>query len=158
MQLRYFRSPNKSLIPGERVAGRALLWFKTRLPTEMPMLRPLAALALSLVSATASMAQEVPQQAQMDMWCGTALVLMAGEAPADAGPENLAEAGSYAEGGQRLIDRAIPIFLESGYTDAALTSLRARLEADVDRAINGTGNAMEDADYSFQDCSALIGL
>lgn len=122
------------------------------------MLRPLAVLVLSLFAASAALAQEVPQQAQMDLWCGTALKLMAGEAPADAAAENLAEAKSYADGGQRLVDRAIPIYLESGYTDAALKSVLARLEADVDRAINGTGNAMEDADYSFQDCSALIGL
>lgn len=116
-----------------------------------------AALVLLIVSLAPARAQEIPQQALMDMWCGTAFVMMAGAAPSDATAEQLAEAGSYAEGGKRLIDRAIPIFLESGYTDSALASFRARLEADVDRSINGGGSAMEDADYSFQDCSALIG-
>ena len=121
------------------------------------MTRLALALPFCLLLGTAARAQDVPAQAVMNMWCGTAFLAMAGEAPTDAGADKLAEARSYAEGGQRLIDQAIPIFLESGYTDAALLSYRARVEADVDRSINGSGPSMEDADYSFQDCSALIG-
>ena len=121
------------------------------------MVRLAVALVLIVSSCATALAQEVPQAAQMDMWCGTAFVLMTREAPADAGAEKLAEARVFAEGGQRLIDRAIPIYLESGYTDDALALLRDKLGASIDRAINGAGNAMEDAAYSFQDCSALIG-
>lgn len=121
------------------------------------MVRLALALALLALSSAAVLAQEVPQAAQMDMWCGTAFLLMTREAPSDAGAEKLAEARVYAEGGQRLVDRAIPIYLESGYTDDQLALYRAKLETGIDRAINGAGNAMEDAAYSFQDCSALIG-
>ena len=121
------------------------------------MARLAVAFVLLAFSSAAVLAQEVPQAAQMDMWCGTAFLLMTREAPTDAGAEKLAEARVYAEGGQRLVDRAIPIYLESGYTDDALTLFRSKLEAGIDRAINGAGNAMEDAAYSFQDCSALIG-
>ena len=121
------------------------------------MVRLAVAFVLLAFSSAAVLAQEVPQAAQMDMWCGTAFILMTREAPSDAGAEKLAEARVYAEGGQRLVDRAIPIYLESGYTDDQLALFRSKLEAGIDRAINGAGNAMEDAAYSFQDCSALIG-
>lgn len=119
------------------------------------MLRVLALAAMLLpVAATA---QEVPTEAVMDLWCGTAFDLMTSDAAADASLEKLASARLYAEGGQRLIQRAIPIYLESGYSDAALAELRAELESEVARVVNGSGRAGEDVAYSFQDCSALIG-
>lgn len=108
------------------------------------------------LGATPGLAQEVPLAAQKDLWCGTAFDLMTrdvstreGKAPAAAAP--------FIEGSQMLIKRALPIYLESGYSDAALATLRARLEADVARAIDGKGVG-ESASYSFQECSALIGL
>lgn len=113
-------------------------------------------LPILLAAAGPALAQEVPVAAQKDLWCGTAFELMTrdvatkdGKAPAAAAP--------FIEGSQMLIKRALPIYLESGYSDTALANLRARLEADVARAIDGKGNG-ESAPYSFQDCSALIGL
>ena len=93
----------------------------------------------------------------MDLWCGTAFDLMTRDAAADASLEKLASAKLYAEGGQMLIQRAIPIYLESGYSDAALAALRTALETEVGRVVNGSVRAGEDAAHSFQDCSALIG-
>ena len=119
------------------------------------MLRFLA-IALTL-SPLAAMAQDIPSEAQMDMWCGTAFELMTRDAPADATPEKLASAKVYADGGQLLIQRAIPIYLESGYSDQALADYRADLEDSIGRVVNGSARASDDRAYSFQDCSALIG-
>lgn len=113
-------------------------------------------LALTLAP-TASLAQDVPEQARMDIWCGTAFELMTRDAPADATPEKLASAKVYADGGQLLIQRAIPIYLESGYSDAALADYRADLDDSIGRIVNGSARASDDRAYSFQDCSALIG-
>lgn len=104
-----------------------------------------------------ALAQDVPVEAQMDMWCGTAFDLMTRDAPADATAEKLAAAKVYADGGYLLVQRAIPIYLESGYSDKALAEYRADLEGSIGRVVNGTTRANDDAAYSFQDCSALIG-
>jgi hypothetical protein len=118
-------------------------------------------IAPSIVALTmlplAALAQEVPTEAQMDMWCGTAFELMTRDAPADATPEKLASAKVYADGGQQLLQRAIPIYLEAGYTDEALADYRQDLEDSIGRVVNGSARANDDAAYSFQDCSALIG-
>jgi hypothetical protein len=119
------------------------------------MLRIIA--VLLMLAPAAALAQEVPAEAQMDLWCGTAFTLMTRDAPADATAEKLAAAKVYADGGAFLVSRALPIYLESGYSDAALESLRADLEAAVGRVVNGTVRAGEELAYSFQDCSALIG-
>lgn len=113
-------------------------------------------LAAPLLPAVA-LAQEVPAEAQMDMWCGTAFELMTRDAPADATPEKLASAKVYADGGALLLERAIPIYLEAGYTDEALADYRQDLEVSIGRVVNGSTRATDDAAYSFQDCSALIG-
>lgn len=113
-------------------------------------------LAAPLLPAVA-LAQEVPAEAQMDMWCGTAFELMTRDAPADATPEKLASAKVYADGGALLLQRAIPIYLEAGYTDEALADYRQDLEVSIGRVVNGSTRATDDAAYSFQDCSALIG-
>jgi hypothetical protein len=105
----------------------------------------------------AALAQEVQDEAQMDMWCGTAFELMTRDAPADATPEKLASAKVYADGGALLLQRAIPIYLESGYTDEALVKYRGDLEDSIGRVVNGSARASDDAAFSFQDCSALIG-
>jgi len=116
----------------------------------------LAVLAPTLMP-FAAIAQEVPAEARMDMWCGTAFLLMTRDAPADATPEKIASAKVYADGGQRLIDRAIPIYLETGYSDQALADFRADLEDSIGRIVNGSARATDETAFSFQDCSALIG-
>lgn len=118
------------------------------------VIAPLFAVPLLPVAA---LAQDVPAEAQMDMWCGTAFELMTRDAPADATPEKLASAKVYADGGALLLQRALPIYLEAGYTDDALADYRSDLEDSIGRVVNGTGRASDVAAYSFQDCSALIG-
>jgi hypothetical protein len=119
------------------------------------MLR-LIAVALVLVPAVA-LAQDIPLAAAKDMWCGTAFMLMTRDAPADATAGKIASVKVYADGADMLIQRALPIYLESGFTDAALASYREKLESSIDRIVNGAGPTNDDAAYSFQDCSALIG-
>lgn len=114
-------------------------------------------LAALIVLPLAAIGQEIPPEARMDMWCGTAFDLMTRDAPADATAEKLASAKLYADGGELLLQRAIPIYLESGYTDQRLAEYRADLEDSIGRVVNGTGRATDDAAFSFQDCSALIG-
>lgn len=119
-------------------------------------MKRLLVLVAGLLVPTIAVAQEVPAQAEMDLWCGTAFEVMTKDAPADATPEKLAAADVYAQGAQRLIDRALPIYLESGYDDAQLAALRTQLEHDIGEAINEAPGE-DGPKYSFQDCSALIG-
>jgi hypothetical protein len=116
---------------------------------------PLLALAGALLLATAATAQEAPASARMDLWCGTAFKVMTTGAPAGATPEQTAAAKTYADAGARLIDRAVPVYLESGYTDDALAELRDEIEKTVRAGLDGTGDPEPPA-YSFEDCASLI--
>jgi hypothetical protein len=115
----------------------------------------LVSAAIVCLSSGAASAQEVPVSARMDLWCGTAFVVLTTEAPAGATPEQLAAARTYSKAGKRLIERATPIYLESGYTDDALAELRTTLEASVRATLNGSSGADKPA-YGFEDCSSLI--
>lgn len=119
-------------------------------------MKRLPVLVAALVMPALAVAQDVPATVEKDLWCGTAFIVMTRDAPADATPEKLAAAAVYTEGGERLIQRALPVYLESGYDDEALAAHRVRLESEIARAIN-EGPGAEGAKYSFQDCSALIG-
>lgn len=129
-----------------------------RLPN-LPLVRLLAALVVMplMLGPIAALAQEVPAAAERDLWCGTAFELMVADEPADASSEKLAAALPYQEGAHRLVQRALPIYLEAGYTDAALLTYRQKLEASVARVVNG--GAWNDSDLSptFEDCKALLG-
>jgi hypothetical protein len=119
-------------------------------------MRHLIALLVILVPG-AALAQEVPTEAERDLWCGTAFELMVADEPADASAEKLAAAKPYHDGAEFLIQRALPIYLESGYSDAALLTYRQKLEASVSRVINGGGWNDGDQSPSFEDCKALLG-
>lgn len=127
---------------------------KSRYEAAMRALVLVTALAFA---ATPALAQEVPPEAAMDLWCGTAFMLLAADTPDDAGADKKALAKAYAEGGDRLVQRALPIYLESGFTDRALASVRADLEKDVARVIHGPARQGESPPYSFEDCTVLIG-
>ena len=120
-------------------------------------MRYLPALLLVLAP-VAALAQDVPADAERDLWCGTAFELMVADEPADASAEKLAAAQPYQEGARRLVQRALPIYLESGFSDAALLAYRQKLEASVSRVVNGGGWNDSDQSPSFEDCKALLGL
>jgi hypothetical protein len=104
-----------------------------------------------------ALAQEVPAGAVMDLWCGTAFALLAADTPTDAGDDKLALAKTYADGAEMLTKRALPLYLESGYTDRALAALRADLEKSIASVVRGPARQNESPPYSFEDCSVLIG-
>jgi hypothetical protein len=121
-----------------------------------PLPTPLLVTLLVLAPAVA-LAQDVPADAERDLWCGTAFELMVADEPADASADKLAMAEPFAEGARRLIQRALPIYLESGYSDAALLTYRQKLEASVSRVVNGGSWGDGDQSPSFEDCKALLG-
>ncbi len=96
---------------------------------------------------------DVPADAQKDLWCGTAFGLMLKEAPAEKGGDQTGLKDAFKAGSAGLIERALPIYLESGYSNETLEAFRLKLEGEVSRTINGG----ETGPYTFQDCSALIG-
>jgi hypothetical protein len=116
----------------------------------------LALLPLLFVPAVA-LAQDVPVEAERDLWCGTAFELLVADKPADASAEKRAATQRFEDGAKLLIQRALPIYLESGYSDAALESYRHRLEASVSRVVNGGAWGDRDKSPSFEDCKALLG-
>jgi len=119
-------------------------------------MRRLLALAVIPLSSHV-LAQDVPTEAERDLWCGTAFELLLADEPAGASPEKLAAARPYEDGAKRLIQRALPIYLESGFSDAALATYRQKLEARVAGVVNGGGWNDGDQSPSFEDCKALLG-
>ena len=114
----------------------------------------LAALCLLLASTAAALAQQVPDAAQKDLWCGLAFGIVAAEAPSDATDEQKAIIKQFADGGEMLVDRAKGGHLQNGYTEETFAAYVETLRADVTIQVNAT----ESTPYSFEECSALIGL
>jgi hypothetical protein len=105
----------------------------------------------------AAFAQVVPADVERDLWCGTAFELLVADEPGNSSAEKRAVAKPYVEGAERLLQRALPIYLEAGYTDAALAAYRQKLEASVSRVVNGGSWNERDNHPSFEDCNALLG-
>ena len=120
------------------------------------MRRLLCVAALVLVAAPA-IGQEIPEATRKDFWCGVAFDLAARDVPEDAAAEVRSVTDPYKLGAQRLIERATPVYLESGYTEEAFTAFRAETEATIAAELASTDPALRPA-YSFEDCAALLGL
>lgn len=118
------------------------------------MKRLLALLPAVLISTTA-LAQEAPEAAKKDLWCGIAFNIVAADIPSDATDEQKAVVKQFTEGAVMLIDRATAAHLEAGYDEAGFATYKAEREAQVTAQVNMTG---DQADYSFEECSALLGL
>ena len=105
--------------------------------------------------ATAALAQQAPETAVRDLWCGIAFGLVAADIPADATAEQKAVVADFVAGAAMLVERATIAHLEAGYDEAAFDTHKAEREAHVAAQVNMTGN---EADYSFEECSALLGM
>ena len=119
------------------------------------MKRILLAALPALLLATMAGAQEVPEQATMDLWCGIAFGIVSAGAPGDATEDQKAIIKEYADGGARLVEQAKAAHLENGYTETSFAAHLDTVTAEVNTQVNATDDS---AAYSFEDCSALIGM
>jgi len=117
-------------------------------------MRRLIALVPALLLPAAALAQEVPEAARKELWCGIAFGIIAAELPADASAENQALAARFAAGSATLVARATAAHLEAGYTEPGFAAYKAAQEEAV--AANMSG-AEADYAYSYEDCSTLLG-
>ena len=118
-------------------------------------MKRLVALIPAALLATVALAQEAPEPARKDLWCGIAFGIVAAGIPADAPEEAQAEARQMADGSAMLIDRATLEHMEAGYDEAGFAAHKAEREAHV--AANMVGPEPE-YDYKYEECSALLGL
>jgi hypothetical protein len=113
------------------------------------------ALVPALLFASAASGQEVAAESAKDLWCGIAFGVITAEAPADATAEQQQLIQQYTDGGTMLVDRAKTAHIASGFTEESFATHVATLTADVTTQVHASGTA---AAYSFEECSALIGL
>ncbi|HHY51070.1 MAG TPA: hypothetical protein GYA10_15160 [Alphaproteobacteria bacterium] len=118
-------------------------------------MKTLLVLVPALLLSTAALAQQVPEASAKDLWCGVAFGIVSADAPADVTPEQQAIIQQFADGGRALVDKAKAVHLESGYTEESFATYMVTLTEDVTRQVNATDNS---AKYSFEECSALLGL
>lgn len=118
-------------------------------------MRRLLALVPAVLLSTVALAQEVPEAARKDLWCGLAFGVIAADVPADASDEDKALAKQFADGSVMLIDRATAAHLEAGYDEAGFATYKAEQVAHVEANMGGP---QEEVDYKYEDCAPLIGL
>jgi hypothetical protein len=118
-------------------------------------MKRLMALVPAVLLATAAFAQEAPEAAKKDLWCGIAFNIVASDIPSDATDEQKAVIEQYVAGATMLVERATTAHMEAGYDAAGFAAHKAEREAHVTTQVNMTGDG---ADYSFEECSALLGL
>lgn len=115
----------------------------------------LMALVPAVLLTTAAFAQEAPEAARMDLWCGIAFNILASGVNSAAPPETQALAKQFVEGAAMLLERATTAHLQAGYDQAGFVTYKAEREAHV--AANMAGPE-PDYDYKYEDCTVLIGL
>lgn len=114
------------------------------------------AVAIPLVLlAGAALAQDVPEETAKDLWCGIAFGIISSDAPVDVTAEQQGIIDAYRAGGDELVGRARTAHLERGFTEESFAGRVASLTIDVTAQVNATDNS---APYTFEACSALIGL
>jgi hypothetical protein len=134
-------------------------------------MKRLLALAPALLMALPALAQEAPEGAYKDLWCGIAFGTATEQAP-NATPEQLTEARAATEptqeqidmiaqddmiqhlttGGQSLIEGASAAYLEAGFTAEQFATVQTELGPKVVEQVSGTG----EAEFAFEDCFALL--
>jgi hypothetical protein len=88
-----------------------------------------------------------------NLWCGLAFEI----ATTDAPPENLDKqlVRQYAEGAKVLLAAAEEAYRAGGYSEAAFREHLKTRTAEIEGEVNSTEKPPE---FSFEECSALIGL
>lgn len=117
------------------------------------MKKLLALAAAMLLGMAPAQAQEVPEQARRDLWCGIAFGIVSADASAAASGDDKAIVERLADGSAMLLERAFAAHLALGYSEAAFAARKAEQEALVAAALSDAGH---DHDYSYEDCRTLI--
>lgn len=118
-------------------------------------MKTLLVLVPALLLSTAVLAQQVPEDSARDLWCGVAFGIVSADAPTDITVEQQAIIQQFADGGKALVEKARAVHLENGYTEESFATYMTTLTEDVTRQVNASDNS---ARYSFEECSALLGL
>lgn len=118
-------------------------------------MKRLLALVPAVLLTTSAFAQEAPEAAKKDLWCGIAFGILSADVPADAPEETKALAQQFADGSVMLVERATIAHIEAGYDAAGLATHKAEREALMAANMADPG---PDYDHTFEDCTALIGL
>jgi hypothetical protein len=109
----------------------------------------------ALLLSSVALSQEVAEESAKDLWCGLAFGIISAEAPTDVNEQQQALVKQYTDGGLMLVDRAKVAHLASGFTEETFAAHVETLSAEVNTQVHAAGNT---ATYSFEECSALIGL
>ncbi len=130
-------------------------------------------LAPALLFAMPALAQEAPEAAYKDLWCGIAFGYAIQQAP-NAAPADLEAARAAGDqatqeqidmiaqddmiqnlttGGAGLVERATAAYQEAGFTDEQFATVQTELGPKVEGQVSGSG---DEAEFGFDDCFALL--
>ena len=112
-----------------------------------------AAAILPALFATGALAQTVTDDVNLQLWCGTAMVVAFANPPPGLTDEQLAEAQGYVEAGTTLIETAIQAHLDAGFTQEAADKIKADIVPVVTEQVMGDGS---NADHTFEECLAIL--
>jgi hypothetical protein len=112
-----------------------------------------AAAVLPALLATNAFAQTVTDEVNMQLWCGTAMVVAFSNPPPGLTDEQLAEAQGYVDAGTALIDTAIKAHVDAGFTQEAADKIKADIVPVVTEQVMGDGS---NAAHTFEECLAIL--
>jgi hypothetical protein len=112
-----------------------------------------AAAILPALLTTGALAQSVTDEVNMQLWCGTAMVVAFSNPPPGLTDEQLAEAQGYVDAGTALIETAIQAHLDAGFTQEAADKIKTDLVPVVTEQVMGDGS---NAEHTFEECLAIL--
>ena len=112
-----------------------------------------AAAILPALFATGAYAQTVTDEVNMQLWCGTAMVVAFANPPPGLTDDQIAEAQSYVDAGTALVEIAIQAHLDAGFTQEAADKIKADIVPVVTEQVMGDGS---NADHTFEECLAIL--
>jgi hypothetical protein len=112
-----------------------------------------AAAILPALFATGAFAQTVTDEVNMQLWCGTAMVVAFANPPPGLTDEQLAEAQRYVDAGTTLIETAVQAHLDAGFTQEAADKIKADIVPVVTEQVMGDGS---NAEHTFEECLAIL--
>ena len=112
-----------------------------------------AAAILPALFATGALAQTVTDDVNLQLWCGTAMVVAFANPPPGLTEEQLAEAQRYVDAGTTLIETAVQAHLDAGFTQEAADKIKADIVPVVTEQVMGDGS---NAEHTFEECLAIL--